>query len=81
MAFSGVTKLINALVEQTIVQDSDYMIIGGADAKKIKWTNIVAKIKDTIMPDSGWLTLPLSSGVTPASGEAQYRKVGNTVEV
>ena len=76
MAFSGITKLINDLTEQTTIQDTDYMIIGGADAKKIKWTNIITKIKNTIMSDSGNFAL-YGSGGSPV----RYRKIGNKVMI
>jgi hypothetical protein len=47
-------KLINELTEQTTMSDSDYMIIGGADAKKITVKQIkkllgVTNISDSIL--------------------------------
>lgn len=36
---------ISELAEQTTAADTDYMIIGGADAKKIKWSTIISLIK------------------------------------
>ena len=84
MAISGITKLINDLTEQTTIQDTDYMIIGGADAKKIKWTNIITKIKNTIMSDSGWKTATLTSNFAlygSGGSPVRYRKIGNKVMI
>lgn len=39
------TVAISDLAEQTTAADTDYMVIGGADMKKIKWSTIIALIK------------------------------------
>ena len=41
------------------------------------------KLLNTILEDSGWLDLPLESGVSADgySGKPQYRKIGNIVEI
>ena len=45
MAFSGRTKLISQLTESTSIADSDNLIVGNTDAKKITWAQIIALIK------------------------------------
>lgn len=40
--------LIKDLAEQTTAADTDYMVIGGADAKKIKWSTIWGLIRDKL---------------------------------
>lgn len=63
-------KLINELTEQTTMSDDDYMIIGGADAKKISVANLksVLGIGDVQSEE-------ISSSTLSASGRAQ--KWGN----
>lgn len=39
---------ISELSEQTTASDTDYMVIGGADAKKIKWSNLTGAIKKLV---------------------------------
>ena len=36
---------ISDLTEQTTAADTDYMVIGGADIKKIKWSAVISLIK------------------------------------
>lgn len=45
-SFSGIVGTISSLLEQTSVADSDYFMVGGADAKKIKFLNIANAIKN-----------------------------------
>lgn len=42
---------------------------------------VVGELNGIENADSGWLSLPLASGVTSANGTACYRKIGKTVEV
>lgn len=53
--------LIKDLVEQTTTADGDYMVIGGADAKKIKWSTIISLIKAKL---TGGVSTILSSNLT-----------------
>lgn len=45
MAFSGITKLISQLTATTSISDTDNLIVGNTDAKKITWAQIIALIK------------------------------------
>lgn len=56
--------LIKDLAEQTTAADTDYMVIGGADAKKIKWSTIIALIKAKL---GGAATKSVANNLTTAS--------------
>lgn len=43
---------ISGLTEQTTPADGDFMVIGGTDAKKIKWANLTSTIKKMVF---GWV--------------------------
>lgn len=45
MAFSGITKFINQLTATESISDTDNLIVGNTDAKKITWAQIIALIK------------------------------------
>lgn len=45
MEFSGIGKLISALTEQTGIADTDCLMVGTNDVKKIAWANVIATIK------------------------------------
>lgn len=67
MAFSGITKLISQLTESASASDTDNLIIGGSDAKKITFSNF----KKAILNISN-----LSS--TTSISDADNLIVGNT---
>lgn len=48
MGFSGVTKPLSDMQEQTTASDNDYMPIGGADLKKIKLSNLFTLLKEKL---------------------------------
>ena len=48
MANNIQTILISGLSEQTTADDTDYMVIGGIDAKKIRWKNIWTLIREKL---------------------------------
>ena len=45
MAFSGITKFISQLTATESISDTDNLIVGNTDAKKITWAQIIALIK------------------------------------
>lgn len=45
MAFSGITKFISQLTATKSISDTDNLIVGNTDAKKITWAQIIALIK------------------------------------
>lgn len=46
------------------------------------WDKMKTYVDNTTgQSDSGWLSLPLASGISAQSGTPQYRKCGNVVEV
>ena len=48
MAFSGVTKLINQLTATTSIADTDNLIVGNTDAKRVTWAQIISLIKEKL---------------------------------
>lgn len=75
--FSGLVKTLQEFPEGKIADD-DYLIFGKASISKATFQ----AIKDAIFADTGWLSLPLSSGFSHVTNQpAQYRKNGNIVEL
>lgn len=48
MQFTGIGKLISNLEEKTTIEDTDCLITGTSDAKKITWANVFSVISNGI---------------------------------
>lgn len=81
MAFSGITKLISQLTATTSISDTDNLIVGNTDAKKITWAQIISIINNKLhVGDLSYLSTSKKKDLVAAINEVYYNDMWSNLQ-